>query len=116
VPQPTRDLFVGRNFDYTPFELTDAYEVCLSVAQTENQEQLLRFYMDNFSTRFDNKTDTYLVVLRADIGDAYKYSEVLIYCNVDPRSYQLTYYKEQSTDEKSILSRTLSIFNAMRGK
>ena len=109
--QKLQGLFEGRNFQYSPFELMDAHDVCLYNARDELGSGFLRSHVDDLSTRFDTRDNVYLIVLNVDVGTVNGYNTAKIYCTVDPSSYQLTYYKEVHEGKQSLLSRTLSFFS-----
>ena len=46
-------FFIGRNFERTPFALTDAHDACLFEVKSKLGERLLRSEMVPLSTRFN---------------------------------------------------------------
>jgi len=111
LPEPRQDIFAGRDFKRSPFELTDAYDVCLEGVHAEHGSHLLSSYMDDLSTRYNEREKAYLVVVDINIGDGELSNAAKVYCSINPRTYQLTYYKEVHEGQRSLLSRTISFLS-----
>lgn len=108
-----RDLFEGRNFVQTPFDLIDAYDVCLRRAQTKIGTGLLRAHMLPLSTRLETDTGSYLMVISVDVGTAAEWQVATIYCDVDPKIQEVSYYKEVYPGRPSLMSRAMSSLGGM---
>lgn len=109
------EVFKGRDFSLTPFSLMDAYDACVLEAQAKYGANMLRNHMLPLSTRYDEKTHEYLVVLNADIGSQDDWNEATIYCSIDPVKEQISYYKEVHTGERSIVAKTMDMLsNALK--
>ncbi|MGK0441015.1 MAG: hypothetical protein ACJA0N_000810 [Pseudohongiellaceae bacterium] len=91
--QPT---IVPRDFRQAPFDLNDAYDACLLEAKSSLGAGMLRAHMRPRSTRYEEKKGYYLVVINADVGNVQEWEEATIYCTVDPKAQQVSYYKRSS--------------------
>ena len=87
-------VFIGRNFERTPFALTDAHDACLYEVKSKLGERLLRSEMVPLSTRFNSDNGSYLVVLDADIGLINTWTNTLIYCDIDPLRHTVSFYRK----------------------
>lgn len=107
------DPLKNRDFIAQPFDLMDAYDVCVSQAKSKHGAGLLRERMLPLSTRFEEREGIYLMVLSADVGSFDDWSEVTILCSVDPGAHRVSYYKEVYKGEQSVLSKTMSALGKM---
>ena len=89
-----RSVFEERNFSHTPFNLMDAHDACLLETQKQLGAGFLRAYMMPLSTRYEEEEGVYLVVLNADVGTMFEWEAATIYCTVDPKANEISYYKE----------------------
>lgn len=105
-------VFATRDFSRTPFSLMDAYDACLMESKSKFGDNLLRSHMLPLSTRYNESTQEYLVVLSADVGAINDWNEATIYCSIDPVAQQISYYKEVHDGELSILSKTMSLLSS----
>lgn len=105
-------VFQSRDFSKTPFGLMDAYDACLAESQAKFGDSLLRSQMLPLSTRFDESSQEYLVVINADVGVIDDWTQATIYCSIDPVAEQISYYKEVHDGQESILSKTMSFLSA----
>ena len=115
LPEPRQDIFAGRDFKRSPFVLSDAYDICIEGIKSEHQTGLLTSYMDEFSTRYDERQKSFLVVVDINVGDGTKATPGKVYCTINPRTYQMTYYKEVVEGQGSLLSRTISFLSRAIG-
>lgn len=106
-------LFEGRNFTLQPFDLMDAHDVCELESKEKLGESLLRYTMNPLSTRYQEKKKNYFVVLNADIGRIDLWEEVMIFCDVDPKSHSVSHLKVVYDSDTSIFSRAKNIFKKM---
>lgn len=109
----TNDPLRNRDFIAQPFDLMDAYAICVSQARSKHGINLLRKRMLPLSTRFEEREGIYLMVLSADVGSFDDWNEVTILCSVDPNAHQVSYYKEVYDGEQSVLSKTMSALGKM---
>ena len=103
----------SRNYNLTPFDLMDAYDACVLEAEAKLGSNLLRQHMLPLSTRFDDRSGEYIVVLSADVGTVYDWNEATIYCNINPVKQEVSYYKEVHEGHQSILSRTINALGSL---
>ena len=108
-----RDLFEGRNFAQTPFDLIDAYDACVRRGQTKMGASLLRAHLLPLSTRLETDTGSYLIVISVDVGTAAEWQVATIYCDVDPKIQEVSYYKEVYQGRPSFISRAMSSLGGM---
>ena len=87
-------VFLERDFKRTPFALTDAHDACLYEVKSKLGERLLRSEMVPLSTRFNSDKGSYLVVLDADVGPINTWTNVLIYCDIDPLRHTVSFYRK----------------------
>jgi hypothetical protein len=106
-------IFQQRDFTTTPFSMMDAYDACVMESEARLGESLLRSHMLPLSTRYEALKDTYLVVINADVGNIEQWSEVMIYCNVNPAAEEISYYKEVYQDRPTLLSRSISVLTGL---
>lgn len=111
LPEPRGDIFAGRNFTYSPFELTDAYDICYEGIKSEHPGELLTSYMNELSTRYDERKNSYLVVVDIQLGNGSRSVAGKVYCTVNPAAIQLTYYKEIIEGQGSVFSRTVGFLS-----
>lgn len=111
LPEPNRDIFAGRNFNYSPFELTDAYDICHESIKSKHPRSLLTSYMDDLSTYYDERKKNYRVVIDINVGDSVRSMPGKVYCTVSPANYQLTHYREVIEEQGSIFSRALGVLS-----
>ncbi|WP_019529863.1 hypothetical protein [Dasania marina] len=101
-----------RDYYRSPLNMSDAYQYCVQEAQTQLGASLQRYAMDDISTRYKHEQGVFFVVLRVDVGSLNDYRKAMIYCDVDPKVYRVSYYKEVYLGEdRSILSRTIEFFS-----
>lgn len=102
----------SRDYIYSPYAMTDAYEQCIAESKSQLSDALLRYTMDNLSTVYRLKENEYFIVLKADVGSIQHYESILIYCTIDANKQSVTYYKEVYPGEGgSILSRAIAFFS-----
>jgi hypothetical protein len=106
-------VFSQRDFTHTPFDLMDAYDACLLESKAKLGAGILRAHMLPLSTRYQPEKGTYLVVLSADVGSVREWSVVTVYCTVDPKAHEISYYKEVHDGQSSVLSRTMSALSEL---
>ena len=115
LPEPRHDIFAGRDFKRSPFELTDAYDICYESIKLEHPRGLLTSYMDDLSTYYDERIKAYLIVVDINVGDGSKSVAGKVYCTINPVNYQVTYYKEVIEGQGSVFSRTIGVLSRVIG-
>lgn len=98
----TRDFFFHTDTPgYTiPYNQYDAEVLCQNQMKENIGDTLLRSYVDNHSTRLDSVSGVYRIYLKADVGTLRDYKEVMVYCQVNQYSKQLSYYKTVDPSKK----------------
>lgn len=105
---------LSRDYKYSPFNMSDAFQYCVAEARGRLGPALQRYAMNDISSFYNEKKSIFFVVLNVDVGSIRYYREALIYCDVDPRQYKVSYYKELYPGEgRSILSRTIEFFSEL---
>ncbi len=104
APEDTRD------YRYIPFDMYDATQLCTAEMDERLGSRLLRYYVDQHSTRLDNRQGMYRVYLKADVGNLREYNEVDVYCYIDKWDHTLDYYKEIDPTKKGIMTTDLEFF------
>lgn len=81
-------------FVKTPYSEHYAVSTCEDRADTRYGSKLVHRHIIDLSTRYDNYAEFFVVVLYAHLGTRSDYSEVKVYCHVDPKSYAISYFKD----------------------
>lgn len=95
---------------FSTFDLYDAEAYCGEQITEKLGSSLLRFYMDDHSSRLDPSRGIFRVYLKADVGELRDFSEITIHCFVDQWESKLNYYREFNPDVKSIKSTDIKFF------
>lgn len=99
-----------RDYRYIPFDELDATMICRDELVSRAGPDLLRSYVDQHSTRIDNKKGVYRVFMIADVGEMNEYREVAVHCFVDKWTSDISHYKEYDNTKKTIMSSDLQFF------
>lgn len=86
------------------YDVLDAIAACRDHSDDKFDNTLLRSYVDDHSTRFEEDRGVYLVVLSAHIGSKRKYDEATVYCYVRPATNKVTYFRSYDSEKKSLQS------------
>lgn len=86
------------------YDVLDAIAACRDHSKEKFDNTLLRSYVDDHSTRFEEDRGVYLVVLTAHIGSKRKYDDATVYCYVRPATNKVTYFRSYDSDKKSLQS------------
>lgn len=84
--------FVG--YSKTPYSEHYAISACEDEVDNKFSGKLVHKHVVDLSTRYDDYVEYFVVVVYAHLGSREDYSEVKIYCHVDPKSYALSYFKD----------------------
>lgn len=97
---------------YNPlrFDQYDAELICSEKMNERLGESLLRFHVDNHSSRFDHAKGIYRIYFRADVGKMDLFDEVMVYCHVNHFNYELTHYKEYNQSVNPVMSTDIKFF------
>ena len=110
----TPEQALNRDYYRSPLNMSDAYQYCVLEAEKQLGAAILRYSMDEISSHYKEDKKLFFIVLKADVGSIDDYREASIYCNVDPRQYKVSYYKEvYPGEDRSILSRTIEFFSRL---
>ena len=99
-----RQVDSGRDYAQIPFDTYDATNVCRDEAVNQLGSSLVRILPDWHSTRFEPSRQTYLVVLRADVGTLQNHEDAHVYCYIDPRDYAVRYFNAYDSKQKPLLT------------
>ncbi|NIB44176.1 hypothetical protein HBA55_31545 [Pseudomaricurvus alkylphenolicus] len=94
----------GRDYNQIPFDTYDATNVCREEATDQLGASLVRILPDWHSTRFEADRQTYLVVLKADVGTLQNFEDAYVYCYIDPSDYAIKYFNAYDSKQKPLLS------------
>lgn len=81
------------SINYHTFNQYEAELICEDKMQDQLGDSLVRSYVDEHSTRFDELAGIFRIYLVADIGSHTDFKEVMIYCQVSDYDHELAYYK-----------------------
>lgn len=85
-------VFTG--YDKTPYSEHYAISACEDEVDNKFSGKLVHKHVVDLSTRYDDYVEYFVVVVYAHLGSREDYSEVKIYCHVDPKTYALSYFKD----------------------
>ena len=104
----------GRNYQQIPFDELDAVSKCKSRTRNELGAGLRLLHDNDWSTRWEEKRQLYLVALDAEMTLEHGANTLNVYCYVDPSTYVVTYFKivdpNESGSSTSPFEAMLSIF------
>lgn len=86
------------------FDQLDAAKACSVEAQDRFDGQLLRYHIDDHSSRYEESRGVYLVVLQGHVGTRRKFDEAMIYCYIRPSTNQVTYFRAYDGQKRSLQS------------
>lgn len=78
----------------TPYSEHYAISACEDEVDNKFSGKLVHKHVVDLSTRYDDHVKYFVVVVYAHLGSREDYSEVKIYCHVDPKTYALSYFKD----------------------
>lgn len=81
-------------YDKTPYSEHYAISACEDEVDNKFSAKLVHKHVVDLSTRYDDYVEYFVVVIYAHLGVRDDYSEVKIYCHVDPKTYTLSYFKD----------------------
>ncbi len=89
------------------FDSLDAARVCEIEAKEKFEGRLLHSSVNWHSTRFQESRNVYVVMLDGNVGEYTQQESVNIYCYVNPKSEQVSYFKAYDSDNKPMLSNAI---------
>lgn len=92
------------------FSLFDAEELCSAKLVDQLGEQLLRYHVDDHSSRLDTDRGVYRVYMKADIGEKGLYDEVSVHCFVDQWDQELDHFRQYNPNIRPVVSAELKFF------
>ena len=108
------ERLLSRDYYRSPLNMSDAYQYCVVEAEKQLGPALLRYSLDEISSRYKQSENLFFVVLKVDVGVIHDFREASVYCDVDPNKYSVSYYKEvYPGEDRSILSRTIEFFSRL---
>lgn len=81
-------------YSKTPYSEHYAISACEDKVEEKFNGKLVHKHVVDLSTRYDDYVEYFVVVIYAHLGSREDYSEVKIYCHVDPKTYALSYFKD----------------------
>lgn len=81
-------------YSKTPYSEHYAIIACEDEVENKFSEKLVHKHVVDLSTRYDDYVEYFVVVVYAHLGTREDYSEVKVYCHVDPKKYTLSYFKD----------------------
>jgi hypothetical protein len=81
-------------YSKTPYSEHYAISACEDEVDNKFSGKLVHKHVVDLSTRYDDYVEYFVVVVYAHLGSREDYSEVKIYCHVDPKTYALSYFKD----------------------
>ncbi len=95
---------------FVSFDLYDAQAFCGAQMEAKLGETLLRYHVDEHSSRLDKGKGIYRVYLKADVGELTKYDEINVHCFVDQWAADLNYYRQFNPSLKMVKSSDIKFF------
>ncbi len=92
------------------FSLLDAEELCGAKLEDQVGAGLLRYYVDDHSSRLDYDRGIYRVYMKADIGENGIYDEFAVHCFVDQWDQELDHFRKYNPSVKPVMSAELKFF------
>ncbi len=96
---------------FSSFDLVDAEDYCGKQIAGKLGKSLLRYYIDDHSSRLDPRRGIFRVYLKADVGEMRDFSEITVHCFVDQWEAKLNYYREFNPNVKTIKSTDIKFFS-----
>lgn len=87
-------IFEFTGYSKTPYSEHYAISACEDKVEEKFSGKLVHKHVVDLSTRYDDYVEYFVVVIYAHLGSREDYSEVKIYCHVDPKTYALSYFKD----------------------
>ena len=105
---------VEKTVTYNPirFDQYDAESICTEEMADRLGSSLLRYHVDEHSTRFDYSKGVYRIYFKADVGKREAFDEVMVYCFVNQFNQELTHYKEYNQSVNPVLSTDIKFFGS----
>lgn len=96
---------MNRDFNRMPFDMVDATEYCQTRVVHKYGDNLALSYIDEHSTRIDERTGLYKIFMFAHVGDLRDFEEEAVHCFVDPHRRMLTHFRTINLRKASLMSR-----------
>lgn len=93
--------------DLIRFDSLDAARVCEIEAKEKFEGRLLHSSVNWHSTRFQDSRNVYVVMLDGSVGKYTRQESVNIYCYVNPKSEQVSYFKAYDSNNQPMLSNAI---------
>ena len=91
-----------------PADIYEASTTCLDKMKDRFDQRLLRYYMDERSSRAE--LDKFRVFYIADIGELSDYKEFTIYCYIEKGEMDLSYFREYGKNVEGLQSKSVRFF------
>ena len=106
------NLDLGRDYKRMPFDMIDATFYCQLQTELKFGEDLALSYIDEHSTRVDQRTGVIKIFMIAYVGELDNYEENSVHCFVDPERRMLTHYRTINIENATLMARALRFFGA----
>ncbi len=97
------------NIDRVPFDSLDASKVCELEAAEKFEGSLLHSSVNWHSTRYQESRDVFVVMLDATVGTYAQQESANIYCYVNPRTEDVSYFKAYDSSNQPMLSNAINM-------
>lgn len=95
---------------YRNFDQNDAEMICGDHMRKVAGESLLRYYVDDHSSRLDLRKGLWRIYLVADIGALNSYDEVNVHCFVSHYEQTMEHFRQMNPTNKMTVSTDLKFF------
>ncbi|VUD47591.1 hypothetical protein TDB9533_01057 [Thalassocella blandensis] len=100
------------SYNPTRFDQYDAEQICGKEMTERLGTSLLRYHVDEHSSRYDYAKGIFRIYFKADVGKMSEFDEVMVYCYVNQFNQELTHYKEYNQSVNPVLSTDLKFFGS----
>ena len=98
-----------QSLQQVPFDSLDASKVCAAEAEEKFEGRLLHSSVNWHSTRFQESRNVFVVMLDANVGTYAQQESANIYCYVNPRTEDVSYFKAYDANNQPMLSNAINM-------
>ncbi|MGH1371866.1 MAG: hypothetical protein ACRBBW_07525 [Cellvibrionaceae bacterium] len=95
--------------EQVPFDSLDASRVCEVEAKEKFEGRLLHSSVNWHSTRYQESRDVFVVMLDATVGSYTRQESANVYCYVNPRTEDVSYFKAYDSNNQPMLSNAINM-------
>ncbi len=99
----------SKAIEQVPFDSLDASKVCEVEAKEKFEGRLLHSSVNWHSTRYQESRNVYVVMLDATVGSYAQQESANVYCYVNPRSKDVSYFKAYDSNNQPMLSNAINM-------